>query len=76
MYETSYYGTCVTLLGAGDERGGRLTSTKGIHSCLLITVQEKPVTCLLLHALEALCQAGETAVSWACLLAKLVGDEE
>lgn len=57
--------------------GGRLTSTKGIYSCLVdYGARETNDSGLLLHALEALCEADKTDVSWACLLAKLVRDEE
>lgn len=58
-------------LGAGDE-WGRLTSSKCIYSCLVdYDARETSGSGVLLCALEALCQAAETAVSWAFLLVKL-----
>lgn len=52
--------------------GGRLISTKCIYSCLVdYNARETSGFGLLLCALEALCKAAETAVSWAFLLVKL-----
>lgn len=52
--------------------GGRLTSTKCIYSCLVdYDARETGGSGVPLCALEALCQAAETAVSWAFLLVKL-----
>lgn len=51
--------------------GGRLTSTKCIYSCLVdYDARETSGSGLLLCALEALCQAAETAVSWAFFIGK------
>lgn len=66
------------LIWGRGMNGGRLTNTKCIYSCLVdYDARETSGSGLLLCALEALCQAAETAVSWAFfLLAKLDWDEE
>lgn len=51
---------------------GRLKSTTCIYSCLVdYYAEETNDFDLLLCALEALCLAAKTAVTWACLLANL-----
>lgn len=56
--------------GEGDERG-KVDEYKCLYSCLVdYNARETSGSGLLLCALEALCQAAETAASWAFFIGK------